>query len=68
LKLLMLVKPVGIFAVAAVGGAAAGLHVSHSIGFWAKYTEERFGRHGSGADFEIIGFLDDAAAIGPVLF
>ena len=68
LKLLVLVQPVGIFAVAAVGGAAAGLHVSHAIGFGAENAEECFGRHGAGADLEIVGFLDDAAAVGPVLF
>src|ERR1035441_2448973 len=67
LKLLVLVEAVGILAVASVGGAAAGLNVGHAIGLRAEHAQERFGSHGASADFEVVGFLDDAAAIGPVL-
>ena len=67
LELLMLVEAVGIFAVAAVGGAAAGLHVRHFIRFGAEDAQEGFGRHGAGADFEIMRFLDDGATVGPVV-
>src|SRR5579883_2386574 len=68
LKLLVLVEAIGIFAVAAVGGAAAGLDVSDAVGIGAEDAEEGFGGHSAGADLDVIGFLDDAAAVGPVFF
>src|SRR5579863_7262975 len=67
LKLLVLVEPVGIFSVAAVGGAAARLYISHSIRLRAENAQECLGRHGSGADLDIVRLGDDAAAVGPVL-
>src|SRR5580704_12898320 len=68
LELLVLVKAIGIFAVAAVRRPAAGLHVGHAIGLGAEDAQERFRRHGARAEFEIVGFLDDAVTRCPVLF
>ena len=64
----MLVEAVGIVAVAAIGGAAAGLHVGDAIGFGPEHAQESFRAHGAGADFDIVGLLNDAAALGPVFF
>ena len=68
LQLLVLVEAVGILAVAAVGGAAAGLHVGDAVGLGAEHAQEGFGGHGAGADFHVVGLLDDAAAVGPIFF
>ena len=42
LQLRVLVEAVGIFAVAAVGGTAAGLHVGDAVGLRARARGERF--------------------------
>ena len=68
LELLVLIEAIGVFAVAAVGGAAAGLNISDTIWFRAKNAQKCFGGHGAGADFEVVGFGDNAAAVGPVFF
>ena len=67
LELLVLVEAVGVFAIAAVGGAAAGLDVGNLIRFGTEDAEEGFGGHGAGADFEIMRFLDDDATVCPVV-
>ena len=66
LELLVLVEAIGIFAVAAVGGSAAGLDVGDALGVGAEDAEEGFRGHGAGADFDVVGFGDDAAAVGPI--
>ena len=67
LQLLVLVEAIGIFAIAAVGGAAAGLDVGDAIGLGAEDAQKGFGGHGARADFDVVGLLDDAAAVGPIL-
>ena len=62
----MLVEAVGILAVAAVGGTAAGLHVGDAVGLRAEHAQERLRAHGPGADFHVVRLRDDAAAVGPV--
>ena len=68
LQLLVLVEAIGILAVAAVGGTAAGLHIGDAVRLRAEHAQEGFGAHGAGADLDIVGLLDDAAALRPVLF
>jgi len=68
LELLVFVETVWIVAVAAVGGAAAGLDVGYSVGLGAEDSEECFGGHGAGAYFYVVGLGDDGAAVGPVAF
>jgi hypothetical protein len=67
LKLGMFVEAVGVIPVAPVGGPAAGLHVGHPVGVGTEYAEEGFRTHGAGADLSIVGFLNDAATVCPVL-
>ena len=61
----VLEEAIGILAIAAVGGTARGLHVTDAIGLGAEHAEEGLGRHGSGADFDVVGLLQDAAVVGP---
>ena len=65
LVLHVLEEAVGVLAVAAVGGTARGLNVADAIGLGTEDAEKGFGRHGSGADFDIVGLLEDATMIGP---
>ena len=58
-------EAVGVFAVAAVGGAARGLRVGDADRLGAEHAQEGVGRHGAGADFEVVGLLQDAAVFGP---
>ena len=67
LELRVLVEPVGIVAVAAVGGTAAGLHVGHAVGLGAEHAQEGLRAHGAGAHLDVVRLLDDAAAFRPVL-
>ena len=67
LKLHVLVEAIGIVAVAAIGGAAAGLHVGGAVGLRAERAQEGFRARGAGADFHVERFLNDAAALAPVL-
>ena len=62
LKLRVLVEPVGIFAVAAVGWAAARLHVDDAIRIGPEHAQESFRVHRAGADFDIVRLLKDAVA------
>jgi hypothetical protein len=68
LKLLVLVEPVGILAITAVGGPAAGLHISYAVRLRAEDPKECLGSHGAGANFDVVGLLDYATAVGPVAF
>ena len=60
LQLLVLVEAIGILAVAAVGGTAAGLHVGDAIGLRAQHAQKCLGTHGAGADFDVVRLLNDA--------
>ena len=66
LQLLVLVKPVRIFAISAVRGTAARLHVSHSVRLRSQHAKKRFGSHRAGAHFQVVRLLDDGAAIRPI--
>ncbi len=65
LELRVAEEAVGVFAVAAVGGAARGLRVGDADGSGAEDAQEGVRRHGAGADFEVVGLLEDAAVLGP---
>jgi len=67
LQLLVLVKTVGILRVTAISRTAAGLDVRHPVRLGPQHAEEGLRAHGPGADFHIVRFLNDAAAVGPVL-
>ena len=66
LQLLVLIQAVRIFAVAAVGGAAAGLDIGDAIWLGPEDAQKCFGAHGARADFHVVGLLNDGAAVGPV--
>ena len=68
LKLHVLIETIRIVAVAAVGGASAGLHIGGAIGLRAKHAEESLRAHGARADFHIERLLDNASALAQVLF
>ena len=65
LKLGVLEQPVRILAIAAVGRPARGLHVTHPVGLRTQYAQKGFRRHGSRADFNVIGLLQNASALRP---
>ena len=65
LQLVVLVKPVGILAIAAIGGPARRLHVGYLVGLWPKHTQKSFRRHGAGADIDVVGLLQDTSSLGP---
>ena len=67
LQLHVLVEPVGIFPITAVSGTAAGLDIRHAVRFRPQHAQKRLGAHGAGSHFQIVGFLNDAVAVGPVL-
>ena len=56
---------VGVFAVAAVSGAARGLRVTDAIGLGAENAQKSLRGHGAGADFNVVGLLQDTAARRP---
>src|SRR5439155_6739654 len=68
LQLLVLVQPVGIFAVTAIGGPAAGLYIGHAVRIRPKHAQESLRRHGAGADLAIVGLLNHAILRGPITF
>src|SRR5256885_14101615 len=59
----MFEKAIGIFSVAAIGRASRWLHVRNFVRIRAKHAQERFGSHRAGADFDIVGLLDDSATL-----
>jgi predicted Na+-dependent transporter len=63
LVLVVVLQAVGVLAVAAVLGAAAGLHVGGLPGLGAEGAQEGGGVAGAGADFHVVG-LQQRAALG----
>src|SRR5271157_4963491 len=61
----MLEQPVGVLAVSAISGTARGLHIAHTIRLRPKHAQEGFRRHGSRADLDVIGLLQDATVLRP---
>jgi len=67
LELGMLVKAIGIFPVAAVGGPTAGLNVSHAIRMRTEHAQESLRVHRACADFHVVGLLKHATMLHPKL-
>ncbi len=65
LQLRVLIKTIGVLAVAAVSGTARRLHVCDLIRLRPQHPQESFRRHGAGADFHVVGLLQHAAAFRP---
>ena len=61
-----MLQPVGIFAVTAVGGTPARLHVSAAPGLGTDSANEGRRMEGTGADLHVQGLHDQAALRGPV--
>ena len=66
LILVIVLQAVGIFAVAAVGGAARGLHIGGRPGLRPQRAQGGGGVEGARAHFHVIGLEDGAALPGPV--
>ncbi len=66
LKLVVVLEPVGIFAVAAVGGATRRLHIGGPPRFGPQGAQQGGGVEGAGADLHVVGLLNDAALVGPI--
>ena len=64
LQLQVLEQPVGILPVAPIRRTPRGLHVRNLIGIRPKHAQEGFRRHGAGADFYVVGLLNDRPALG----
>ncbi len=65
LELRVLVEPVGVLSVAAIGGASGGLRVRDVDRLRTEHAQEGVGRHGAGAHLNVIGLLKDASAFRP---
>src|SRR5271169_4196211 len=61
----MLIKTVGVLAVAAVGRASRRLNIGNLIMLWSEHPQKGFGRHGAGADFHVVGLLENASPFCP---
>ena len=67
LELVVVLQAVGVLAVAAIGGAARGLHVGRVPGLGPDGAQEGGGMEGAGTDLHVQGLEDHAALFGPVL-
>src|SRR5437016_4043684 len=61
----MFVEPVGVLAIAAVGGPTTRLHVSHAICTRPQHSQERFWMHRARAHFRVVWLLQHAALLHP---
>jgi len=66
LELVIVLEPVGVFAVAAVGGTAGRLNVGHVPGLGPEDAEKSSGVKGAGTFFAIVGLLNDATLFCPI--
>ena len=65
LVLKIVLGPVRVVAIAAVGGAAAGLGVGHSPGLRPDRPQHRVGAHRASPLLRVVGLKDQAALLGP---
>ena len=61
----VLLEAVGVFAIAAVVGAHAGLDVTHVPGFWPQHAQHGGRVHRASADLDVVGVPDQAVVFGP---
>ena len=66
LILVIMLQPVGVFAIAAVRGSAAGLDIGGVPRLRPKCAQRGGGVEGTRADFHVIGLEDDAALFPPI--
>ena len=59
----MLLQAIRVIAVAAVRRTARGLHLSDFVRIRPQHTQKRFGGHGARPHFDIIGLLNNRAAL-----
>ena len=65
LELVIMLQPVGVFAVAAVLGPPRRLHIGRVPPLRAERAQRGGGMKGAGADFHVVGLQDHAALVGP---
>ena len=58
-------KAIRVLAVTAIGGATRRLRVPDADGLGPEHAQKRIRRHGAGADLDVVGLLQDAAALRP---
>lgn len=68
LVLVIVLQPVGILAIAAVGRPAGWLHVRDVPGFGTEHSEEGSRVHSPRTFFYVVGLLYDAAPVSPEPF
>src|SRR6266511_5020534 len=66
LELVVLIQPVRVLAVAAVGGAARGLHVRDAPGLGPEDAQVGRRVHRAGPDLLVVALREDAVAARPV--
>ena len=66
LELVVVLKPVGVLAVAAVARPAGRLHVGRAPGLRPQAAQRGRGMEGAGAHLHVVGLQDDAAALRPI--
>ena len=67
LKLIVMLQAVGVFAIAAILGAARGLHVGSSPGLGAKRAKKSGGMRSAGANFHVIRLQQRATLLAPIM-
>ena len=65
LVLVVMLEAVGIFSIPPVRRPPAGLHVGRAPGVGAQDLEKRGRMERPRADFQVIGYVDDATLVGP---
>ena len=66
LVLVIVLQPVGVLAVAPVGGAARGLHIGRPPGLGPEGPQHRGRMQGAGPHLHVMRLQDQAAAIAPI--
>jgi hypothetical protein len=67
LILVVLVQPVGVLAIAAVGGPPRRLNVGHLPGLGAQGAQHRHGRQRARADLDVVGLQNRTALTAPIV-
>ena len=65
LELIILLQPVGVFAIAAVGRPPRGLDIGGAPRLGPERAQRRRRMEGAGADLDIVGLQDHAALLRP---
>jgi hypothetical protein len=65
LILIVILKPIGILSISAIGRPTGRLNIGHPPGFWTQGSEKSSRMEGSGTHFHIIGLLNHTPLICP---